>query len=235
LRIVSFDIETSNLSAGFGTIICAGFKTVGEGRAKVLSIADFPGSRKDGTNDKPLVKAIYDELMEADIWLTWYGQRFDIPFVNSRLLYHNLPLLPANHPHIDGWKTSRNHLKLGNNRLNTVQSFLRLPDEKTHIKPDLWIKAIAGNRKALKYIEDHCKADVVVLEQAYERLRPLILDHPFTGRGVNGNCAICGEGKLQKRGFHRSRTRVFQRYQCQGCGSWSRDKNGKAASDGKVE
>lgn len=221
MNLVAWDLETSNLSASFGSIICAGFKTVGEGKPVVLDISQYSGDILQA--EKKLVKDLSEVLLDADCWLTWFGTYFDIPYLNTRLLYHNLPVLPANFAHIDGWKTAKNRLKLGNNRLNTVQQFLNLDDEKTHIKGEMWILALSGNKKAMKYLVDHCYQDVLVLEQAYERLKPLIIDHP--NRGLldgRGGCGICGGEKLQKRGFHITRTRKYQRFQCQDCGSWSK-------------
>jgi len=223
MKIVAWDLECSGLNADYGIILCAGFKTVGEGKAKVISITDFPLYEKDPTNDRELVKAIYNELLKADVWLTWFGTYFDIPFINSRLLFHGLPTLPGNYPHIDGWKTAKHRLKLRNNRLVTVQDFLGLDTEKDAVKGPVWIKAMSGHKPSLRYIIEHCRKDVKVLEEAYNRLRPLIIDHPH--RDTDGTeCPVCGEGRLQKRGFHITRTRKYQRYQCQSCGVWSKDR-----------
>lgn len=221
MNLVAWDLETSNLSASFGTIICAGYKTVGKGKAKVLDISQYAGDPLKA--EKRLIKDLSEVLLEADCWLTWFGTYFDIPYLNTRLLYHGLPVLPADYAHIDGWKTAKNRLRLGNNRLNTVQQFLNLKDEKTHIKGEMWILAMAGDRKAMRYLVDHCYKDVLVLEDAYNRLRPLIIDHPNQGLlDGRGGCTICGSERLQKRGFHITRTRKYQRYQCQDCGIWSK-------------
>ena len=217
-KILSWDLETSSLNADYGVILCAGFKTVGTGKAKVLSVADYTG--KDILErEKKLLKDISIELLDSDIWLTWYGTYFDIPFVNSRLLYHRLPVLPATYPHIDGWKVSRNRLKLRNNRLKTVQEFLGTETEKDSVLGPIWIKAMNGDHKALQYVINHCFKDIKALEEVYVLLRPLIIDHPWNG---NGACGTCGESKLQKRGIHLTRTRKYQRFQCMSCGSWSK-------------
>lgn len=201
-------------------ILCVGFKPVGTGRAEVWDVSQY-GNDYIKAEKKLLVDASA-KLMEADTWLTWFGTYYDIPFINSRLLYHRLPVLPASHPHIDGWRTAKNRLKLRNNRLNTVQDFLGLENEKNAVKGPEWIRAMTGDKKALKYITDHCKRDVLVLEEAYNVLRPLIVDHPYRDVGKDQVCPICGEAELQKRGYHLTKTRKYQRYQCQNCGSWSK-------------
>lgn len=230
MNLVAWDLECSSLNADYGVILCAGFKSIGKPGVEVISISDFPGYAKEPTNDKELCKAIAKRLMEADVWVTWYGTYFDIPFINSRLLFWKLPTLPVPFPHIDGWKTARNRLKLRNNRLNTVQDFLQLKTEKDAVKGPVWVRAIAGHRPSLQYVIDHCKKDVKVLEEAYYRLRPLIGDHPNASLLKDGKCPLCAANRLQKRGFHLTRTRKYQRLQCQECGGWTKDPKPVAVS-----
>ena len=224
MRILAWDIEASNLNADFGIVLCVGFKEVESGRAQVLDILDYQKPGGDLISaEKRLLKDVSERLLDSDCWLTHFGTYYDIPFINTRLLYHKLPLIPANHPAIDTWKVSKNRLKLRNNRLITISEFLGTKDEKNAIQPEEWIRAMGGHKRSMGYIVEHCRRDVLVLEEAYLRLRPLILDHPFRG-ATAGACGVCGKGPIQKRGFHRTRTRKMQRYQCQSCGAWSRGK-----------
>lgn len=222
MNILAFDIEASNLAADFGIVLCCGFKTVGEGRAFVLNVLDYPGNDLIA-KERNLLKDVSKVLLTADVWLGHFSTYYDLPFINTRLIYHHLPVLPANFSMIDTWKISRNRLKMRNNRLITISEFLGTEDEKNAIKPEQWIRALGGHRASMDYIVEHCRRDVVVLEEVYGRLRPLVLDHP--NRGLidgRGGCSVCGAHQLQKRGFHVTRTRKYQRFQCTKCGAWSR-------------
>jgi len=221
-KVILWDIETTNLNANFGFVVCFGWKELGEEKAHVISITDFPSFGKDCTNDKEVVNRAAAVLSCADIWVTWYGQRFDEPFVNSRLLSHGLKRMPPI-PHVDGWRIAREKLKLHSNRLASVCSFLGLED-KTPIKSQAWIRAMAGHRPSIKYVVDHCRQDVQVLEQAYLKIRPLSTTHPnlalITERP--NSCPICGEwGKITAQGWKITRSNKARRYQCQKCGGWS--------------
>lgn len=222
MNILAWDIEASNLAADFGIVLCVGFKEVGVGKPEVLNILDYAG--KDLiAKEKKLLKDVSAKLLTADVWLYHFGMYYDLPFINTRLLYHNLPILPPNFSAIDTWKISRNRLKLRNNRLITISEFMGTEDEKNAIKPEEWIRALGGHRTSMSYIVEHCRRDVLVLEEVYNRLRPLVLDHP--NRGLidgRGGCSVCGRERLQKRGFHITRTRKYQRYQCLSCGAWSK-------------
>ena len=219
MTILSWDLETSNLGADYGVILCAGYKEVGKGTAKVIDISQYPGTTIL-QKERVLLADLTKVLMDADVWLTWFGTFFDVPFLNTRLIYHGMSPLPASHAHIDGWRTARNRLKLRNNRLITVQEFLGTPTAKDAVLGPKWILAISGHRPSLQYVINHCKKDVKALEEVYTKLRPLIIDHPYS---ETGDCTVCGGSRLIKRGFHRTVTNKYQRYQCRDCGRWSRD------------
>lgn len=222
MRILAWDIEASNLNADFGIVLCVGFKEVGKGKPHVYNILDYAKGGDLISAEKRLLKDVYTRLLDADVWLTHFGTWYDINFVNSRLLYHRLPIIPPKFNHIDTWKVSKNRLKLRNNRLITISEFLGTEDEKNAIRPEQWIRALGGHRPSMAYIVDHCRRDVLVLEEVYERIKPLVIDHP--NRGLidgRGGCSVCGQNKLQKRGSHVTRTRRYQRYQCTSCGAWS--------------
>lgn len=232
MRILAYDIEASNLAADFGIVLTFGSKFVGEGKVDVLNILDY----SDGDlihAEKRLLKDICTRMLTADVWLGHFSTWYDLPFLNTRLLYHRLPILPANFAQLDTWKISRNRLKLRNNRLITISEFLGTQDEKDAIKPEAWLRALGGDRRAMRTIVEHNRRDVLVLEQVYLRLRPLVLDHPNKGLlDGRGGCGVCGEHKLEKRGYHLTRCKKFQRFQCRGCGSWSKSTKPLAVLNG---
>ena len=222
-RMLAYDIEASNLSAGFGIILCCGFREVGRGRTEVLSLHDYDEADPIKA-EKLLLKDMSKRLLDSDCWIAHFGKYFDGYFVNSRLLYHKLPTLPTNFPLVDTWRVMRNSLKLRNNRLATLQDFLGLKSSKTPITAEAWIRALAGQERAMREVINHCRKDVDVLVEAYLRLRPLINEHP-NHRLFNDNagCPLCGSHKVQYRGYHRTVTRAYRRVQCQECGKWSRE------------
>ena len=225
MKILSWDIEASNLSADFGIVLCVGFKEVQKGRPEVLSILDYTaGSDRDLIRaEKRLLIDVSERLLACDVWLTHYGTWYDILFINTRLLYHRLPIIPPTFSHIDTWKISRNRLKLRNNRLKTISEFLGTKDEKNAIKPEQWIRALGGHKPSMDYIVEHCRRDVLVLEETYLRIRPLVIDHPNKGLlDGRGGCSVCGCDRIQKRGVYVTRTRKYQRFQCTKCGAWSK-------------
>lgn len=221
-KLTFFDIESTNLNANYGYILCVAWKHLGDEKVHCLSIDQFPGFREDPTNDAALVGAVANQLAQSDIVCGWYSSRFDWPFIQSRLLTHDLPTMPPI-AHIDLWRTAKYQMKLNSNRLASVSEFLGL-EEKTPIRSREWIRAMAGHRKAIEYVVAHCKQDIVVLEQAYLKMRPLMTNHPNVNVVSEKlcNCPVCGSKRIHKRGYMIAGVSKRQRFHCQKCGAWSR-------------
>lgn len=220
-RVLFFDCETTNLNGNFGYLLCISYKFKG-GKINTIKITDFPEFKKDPTNDKKVVEKFAPIFEQADMVVGWYSKKFDEPYINSRLLYHNLHPL-ASVPHIDAWWTCKSRLKLNSNRLASASAFLGV-EEKTPLNGRIWVQAMAGHKNAINYVVKHCEQDIVVLEQVYERLLPLIDSHPNVnvGSASPDACPKCGtEGKLHKRGYRWARVSKTQRFKCNACGGWS--------------
>jgi uncharacterized protein YprB with RNaseH-like and TPR domain len=219
-KVLLWDIETDGINAD--RILCVGYKWYGQKRVHLLRAEDYP--RVGLWDDKGLTAAFAKVFSSADYHVTWYGARFDLPVVNARCIANRIKPLPPI-AHVDLWKTARYCFKTGGgNRLAKWQDFLGLPDEKTPVRPSVWIKARYGHGPSLQYIYDHCRADVLVLEGVFEQLKPWVKDVPNMGLFTEDRvgCINCGSFNLHKRGWHVSITRKYQRLQCQDCGKWQR-------------
>jgi len=220
-RVLLWDIETDGLQAD--RIVCIGYKFLGEREVHMLKATDYP---RDGLwCDKGLIDAFVKVFEECDYHVTWYGSRFDEPVLKTRMIAHEmLPLMPK--PHVDLWKAVRYRFRLYSNRLQAWQDHLGLREDKTPVKPSVWIKARYGDAKALEYIYEHCHFDVLVLEKAFKRVRPWIDTEPARGliTGDHHGCPTCGHKKVQRRGYKVANTRAFQQFRCMNpkCGRWFR-------------
>lgn len=224
-RIIAWDLETTDLNANIGHVLCVGWKVIGQKKVNLVKIDEFQLFDSDPTDDYAVVKEAGEVLRNADGFITWYGGGFDIPFLNSRLLYHNLPPLPpmTSSTHIDGWRIARYKLKLNSNRLATVSTFFGV-EEKTVISWRKWERAAAGHRPSLRYVFDHCRQDIIVLEQVYEKIKILWPQHMnvnvITDR--KNACPSCGKkNNFRKGGRNIAAVGWSQRYQCKSCGKWS--------------
>jgi len=174
IKIGYLDIETSNLAASFGIMYSYAIKD-GDSK-KIFGRAITKKELFSDTMDKDLVNECIDDIMKFDKIVTYYGTKFDLPFLRSRALYWNL-WFPEHGVlnHRDAYYIVRSKLRLHRNRLENACDFLKIPG-KTHIKYEYWIKAMQGDSTSLKYIWNHNQKDVMILQRLHERLIEYVRD-----------------------------------------------------------
>lgn len=184
MRIVAYDLETSDLKALMGRVLCCSFLPIVD-RKFLQSVpkryhprpytfrGDSPEyfNKDDPIDDSKLVVAIRDELHRYNAIVTWNGKLFDNRFINAKLLKYGEEPLQTQF-HYDPMWTVRNGLRVGSSKLVNVQKYLSLPDSKTEITWDDWARAQSGNTTAMDTVVEHCELDVKVLMEAYWRLLP---------------------------------------------------------------
>lgn len=64
--------------------------------------------------------------------------------------------------------------RIGSSKLVNVQKFFKTADSKTDVDWDTWNLASMGDEKAMDYVVEHCEADVLVLRDVFNHLKPLV-------------------------------------------------------------
>jgi len=174
-----FDIETSYCQGWFwqpsfntqitydqiikdSAIICICWKW--EGSKKVHHLEWNKG------DDKRMINKFVKELAEADEVIGHNGDRFDLKWVRTRLLFHGHKSIPEIRS-IDTLKISRNKFKFPSNRLDAIGKYLGLGGKMDTGGIQLWHDIIQKNSKAaMAKMVKYCKRDVVLLEEVYKKL-----------------------------------------------------------------
>lgn len=228
-KVLCWDLETSGLNGNGGFIIAASVVDAASPKKVYRSfrIDDYDTHSGDTGNDLGLVRDLLQVLAEADVWVTYYGKRFDSPFLNTRVVYWRSKGrkvdFPENVPHIDLYDTAKRKLRLHSNRLQVVSDLLG-HGAKTPLQLPVWIKAAGGHKKSIYYVAEHCDVDSKILAANYLELRPLVVAHPHIGLLLdNGkeSCGACGSSEIQRRGTYATPASVRQRFKCKSCGKWS--------------
>jgi DNA polymerase elongation subunit (family B) len=204
LKRLYFDIETSpnivyswrvgyKLQIGHDNIIneraiiCICYKW--EGSAKVHSL-----KWNDGC-DKEMLKRFVDVANQAHEIVAHNGDRFDIKWMRTRLLYHRIPDI-SNFTSIDTLKDARSRFLFNSNRLDYIGQFLGVGKKIDTGGFSLWTRVMAGDKKALREMVDYCKGDVELTERVYQEI------HQYTV--IKSNKAVLDGG---------------ERWQCPQCSS----------------
>lgn len=216
------------MKATITSIINAGWKEYGSKKTHCINAWDFPEWDDDINNDKQVCLAIKEVLEDADAVVTHNGKRFDWKYLQTRLTIHGIPPLGKIH-HIDTCSIARANLYLFNNKLSTVGQFLADDNKMQHEGWDLWVKVHGRDPKAMKTMEKYCKQDVKLLEKVYDELLPFIKNAPnrnlFRSHKQWDDCVTvcpsCGSEKLKSKGWRTTKTKMYRRFQCKDCGSYS--------------
>jgi uncharacterized protein YprB with RNaseH-like and TPR domain len=171
-KIGFLDIETTNLQADFGFILsyCIKDSTSDEILYRTITKAEIEKAKR-GDEDKEVVRQLIKDMEKFDRVVTYYGKRFDIPFIRTRALSMGLEFPPYGaQKHTDLYFTAKHKLKLSSNRLENVCRTILNKTQKTRVEGRYWRAASRGDEASIEYILDHNKKDVLDLEKIYNRL-----------------------------------------------------------------
>ena len=191
-------------------LLCFGFKFEGESTEVV----------DERIGREAMLYSLWEKLNETDLLVSYNGQSFDTPKVNSEFMKLGLAP-PSPYKEIDLYRQIKRNAKFYSGKLDFIAG--RLVGER---KEDtggfqLWKDVLAGDEAAWGLMRKYQAQDVDLLEKLLEELRPWI-KMPFPISEDPDTCHNCGSADLQKRGLARTQYSVYQRLCCNECGKWSR-------------
>lgn len=179
IKRLFFDIETS---PNIGLFWTAGYKqTIGHDniikeRAIICICYKWAGEKEVYSltwdakqNDKSMLEKFIIIANEADELVGHNGDKYDLAWVRTRCLYHNISLFP-NYITTDTLKQARSKFRFNSNKLDYIAKFLGL-GEKIHTGFDLWKSIVLDkDRDAMDKMVEYCKGDVELLEKIHDKL-----------------------------------------------------------------
>lgn len=228
MKILTLDIETSpHLGFHFGLfnqnfslnqieewtrMIC--FAAKWHDQDDVVFYSDFHNGHRNS------VKAAYDLIDEADVLVTYNGDSFDNKHLNREFLLQGFGP-PSPYQSVDLYKVNKSRFRFGSTKLDHFAQQLGVGQKVKHAGFQLWIDCLNGDIDAWDKMREYNCEDVVILEKAFDKVQPWIMNLPHKGlyEEVEFSCR-CGSTDLQKRGFYYTQISKFQRYRCNDCGRW---------------
>jgi uncharacterized protein YprB with RNaseH-like and TPR domain len=178
-KVGFLDIETTNLKANMGYMLAYCIKDMGSNTIycdtlNKKDVRKYLTSTAKGDvvePDKRILKRCGEDVKRFDRIVTWYGRRFDVPFLKTRCLIadEEFPFY-GELIHDDLYFIARYKLCFTSNRLATVARALFGETQKTHFDGHTWLPAQMGDKRALDEVLDHCKRDVLELEKIYYKI-----------------------------------------------------------------
>ncbi|MFY1686302.1 ribonuclease H-like domain-containing protein [Plantactinospora sp. WMMB782] len=170
-----------------------------------------------------MIDAAHGLLSQADVVGHYNGKRFDMPTLNREFVVAKLGP-PAPYQQLDFLETVKRRFRFPSNKLDYVAQQLGLAGKVKHEGHTLWVRCMAGDPEAWELMKLYNMQDVVLLEQLHDRLMPWLVGAPNQRLVVDGDdvCPHCGSEDLRREGYALTSTGRYQRFQCRGCGAWSR-------------
>jgi len=235
MKILLLDVETSpNTAYVWGIwnetiplarliessgILCWSAKWLGEKTGYFSSI------HKD--SKLKMLKGIHGLMCEADVVVTYNGNKFDIPVLNKEFWLHKITP-PSPYKSLDIYQTIKRRFRFTSNKLDHICAQLGL-GKKKDTEFQLWVDCMNKDSKAWARMEEYNIHDVILLESVYLKALPWITNHP--NRSVYAEiscCTNCGSTNYQARGHAITRAYKYRRYQCKDCGTWFRGRENLA-------
>lgn len=179
-----------------------------------------------------MVERIHELMDEADVVVTYNGDKFDLPHLNRE--FHLAGLTPPSpYVSVDLYKVIKRNEIWMSHKLAYITERLELSGKLENSGWQLWKDVQSSDpvvrHKAWLEMRRYNKRDTVTTEELKAECLPLItnLPHPalFLDEGIPSVllCTNCESPNVQRRGYAKTKTRKYPRYQCQDCGKWSRD------------
>lgn len=235
-RVIVWDIETSLSVVSTFTlhpehinieniisdmfIICGSWKVLGEKQVHTVSVLD--NKNKDLRNDRYVVEKLAEVVKGADMIVAHNGDKFDLKKLNARIIYYNLPPLPAPIT-VDTLKETKKVASFISHKLGYLGPHLGL-GQKIKNSPGLWVRILQGDTAAVKDMLPYNRHDVELVEKYYLRTRKYYHNTPNLAPTGMLACPTCESRHVQARGYSITKAGLrYHRYQCQSCGFWFKD------------
>jgi RNase_H superfamily len=185
----------------------------------------------DEKSYRSMITAAWELLTEADIVVTWNGNRFDNQWLEAEFCRYEMGP-PAPYRSVDLFALAKKKFARGLMSLKLDWSSRHfLKDRKIqHDGRDLWDDIRYGNKKEAKAAQclmmEYNVHDVVLTDRLFDRFLPWLSINFALYNEANAGltvCPICESPKLHKRGRFFTTAYAYQRYRCVN-GHWSKGK-----------
>lgn len=147
-------------------IICICYKWQGD--KKIYSLT-WDGKQ----NDKKMLADFIKILNTANEVIGHNSDRFDIKWIRTRCLIHNIDMMPE-YTSIDTLKEAKKGFNFPSNRLDSIGRYTGA-GKKIKTTGELWYDTwIKNDRSALGKMVKYCNQDVLLLEKVYGKMQNFI-------------------------------------------------------------
>ena len=168
-----------------------------------------------------MIRNIHGLIEEADVVVTYNGNKFDLKILNKEFLELGLSP-PAPYTSVDLLNVVRKNFRFTSNKMDYVCKKLGIPGKVEHRGHQMWLDCMAGKKAAFVEMSEYNRHDVIMLEMLFRRLRPWIRILNYSVFNQADVCPHCGGKHYESRGTRVTKAGIYRRFHClsKGCGGW---------------
>jgi uncharacterized protein YprB with RNaseH-like and TPR domain len=168
-KIGFFDIEcfTLNFKANSGLVITYAIYT---NEGEIITNFITPKELRQ-VSDERIMRNLCKDLRKFDRIITYYGKRFDMPFVRTRCELYEL-VFPVYKEliHTDVYDVIKRKFQFTHNTLQIACRFFNIPAKGHSFQWFHWARAFQGNKESMDWILKHNIEDVECLKMLWDRV-----------------------------------------------------------------
>ncbi len=183
---------------------------------------------KNISDDKDILKSIWELLDEADIVIGQNSKQFDVKKLNARFIANGFQP-PSSFKQIDTLQIAKRHFAFTSNKLEYMSEKLCTKYKKLKHKKfpgfELWSECLKGNTEAWDEMKKYNIHDVLATEELYKKLIPWdsTINFALYEEKAISKCS-CGGTDFRSRGYYYTAAGKYQRSKCNKCGAETRSK-----------
>lgn len=211
-------------------VLCWSAKWLGEKKIYRSSLPQFRGykelpNRTEKNIDEGVVAGLWKLLNECNIAVAHNLRGFDRKKANTRFIINGMPP-PSHYDIVDTLTVARTQFKFTSNKLGYLADKLGVKHKLDAGGFDTWDDIEWGKAKAWRRMIKYCDGDLAPLEGIYEKMKPWMPRHPYhsastqvlTEEDKGCNKKSCKGKGMVKDGIRRTKSGMFQKFRCIGCG-----------------
>ena len=184
-------------------------------KKRIMFASEFHDGREQ------FLEQAWDLFDEADVVVTYNGQRFDVPHLQREWML--LGWGPPSPWHdVDLYKVFKSRAKFMSNKLAYITESLGLDTKLETGGQSLWNRVLANETQAWSEFRAYNKQDVAITELLFRQVLPWVKG-PHLGllSGDSSACYACGGTALTPSGMVFTKVRAYSKLLCE-CGAWNK-------------
>ena len=171
-----------------------------------------------------ITKSIWEFLHKADVVIGHNYAGFDVKYINTEFIKHNLP--PLKYIVIDTFLIAKQNFRFASNKMKYINDQLGIRNKIDNDGFPLWKGCSDGDEESLKTMLEYNEGDIGATEELFYRIRPYVKNFNVAlyNEMETEQCPVCGSERVKHEGWYYTPAGMWESVRCDNCACLSRKK-----------